>query len=133
MKSLLLDEENSGILAKNLKTWYNGDTKVLEVIKMLKFILLLPIRIICLPIVVALKLVFWLCSGILCMTEWIFGLAAGLLALMGIYTLFFDSTSYGIALLVTALIVSPFGIPMLALKVVMLVDTASEAIRDTIY
>ena len=133
MKSLLLDEENSGILAKNLKTWYNGDTKVLEVIKMLKFILLLPIRIICLPIVVALKLVFWLCSGILCMTEWIFGLAAGLLALMGIYTLFFDSTSYGIGLLVAALIVSPFGIPMLALKAVMLVDTASEAIRDTIY
>ena len=132
MKSLLLDEENSGILAKNLKTWYNGDTKVLEVIKMLKFILLLPIRIICLPIVVALKLVFWLCSGILCMTEWIFGLAAGLLALMGIYTLFFDSTSYGIGLLVAALIVSPFGIPMLALEVVMLVDTASEAIRDTI-
>ena len=52
---------------------------------MLKFMLMLPIRIICLPIVVALKLVFWLCSGILCMTEWIFGLAAGLLALMGIY------------------------------------------------
>ena len=133
MKSLLLDEENSGILAKNLKTWYNGDTKVLEVIKMLKFILLLPIRIICLPIVVALKLVFWLCSGILCMTEWIFGLAAGLLALMGIHSLVFDLTSYGIALLVAALIVSPFGIPMLALKVVMLVDTAGEAIRDTIY
>ena len=133
MKSLLLDEENSGILAKNLKTWYNGDTKVLEVIKMLKFILLLPIRIICLPIVVALKLVFWLCSGILCMTEWIFGLAAGLLALMGIYTLFFDSTSYGIVLLVAALIVSPFGLPMLALKVVMLVDTAGEVIRDAIY
>ena len=94
----------------------------------------LPIRIICLPIVVALKLVFWLCSGILCMTEWIFGTGGwGLLALMGIYTLFFDSISYGIGLLVAALIVSPFGIPMLALKVVMLVDTASEAIRDTIY
>ena len=133
MKSLLLDEENSGILAKNLKTWYNGDTKVLEVIKMLKFILLLPIRIICLPIVVALKLVFWLCSGILCMTEWIFGLAAGLLALMGIHSLVFDSTSYGIGLLVAALIVSPFGLPMLALKVVMLVDTAGEVIRDAIY
>ena len=52
---------------------------------------------------------------------------------MGIYTLFFDSTSYGIALLVAALIVSPFGIPMLALKVVMLVDTAGEVIRDAIY
>ena len=100
---------------------------------MLKFMLMLPIRVICLPIIIALKLVFWLCSGVLCMTEWIFGLAAGLLALVGIYTLFFDSISYGIGLLVAALIVSPFGIPMLALKVVMLVDTAGEVIRDTIY
>ena len=100
---------------------------------MLKFMLMLPLRIICLPIIIVLKLVFWLCSGILCMTEWIFGLAAGLLALVGVYTLFFDSTSYGIALLVAALIVSPFGLPMLALKVVMLVDTAGEVIRDTIY
>ena len=100
---------------------------------MLKFMLMLPIRIICLPIVVALKLVFWICSGILCMTEWVFGLAAGLLALVGIYTLFFDSISYGIGLLVAALIVSPFGLPMLALKVVMLVDTAGEVIQDTIY
>ena len=80
--------------------------KVLEDLKMLKFMLMLPIRIICLPIIIVLKLVFWLCSGILCMTEWMFGLAAGLLALMGIYSLVFDSTSYGIALLVAALIVS---------------------------
>ena len=100
---------------------------------MLKFMFMLPLRVICLPIVVALKLVFWICSGILCMTEWIFGLAAGLLALMGIHSLVFDSTSYGIGFLVAALIVSPFGIPMLALKVVMLVDTAGEVIREVVY
>ena len=75
---------------------------------MLKFMLMLPIRIICLPIIVALKLVFWLCSGILCMTEWIFGLAVGLLALMGIYSLVFDSTSYGIGLLVARLSGIPY-------------------------
>lgn len=100
---------------------------------MLKFILMLPLRIICLPVIIALNLVFWLCSGILCLTEWIFGLAAGVLALVGVYTFFFDSASYGIGLLVAALIVSPIGIPMLALYVVMLVDTAGEVIRDTIY
>jgi hypothetical protein len=105
----------------------------LEDLKMLGFILMLPLRIICLPVIIALKLVFWLCSGILCLTEWIFGLAAGVIALVGIYTLFFDSTSYGIGLLVAALIVSPVGIPMLALNVVMLVGTAGEVIRDTIY
>ena len=66
---------------------------------LLLFTLMLPIRIICLPIIIALKLIFWLCSGILCITEWIFGLAAGLLAL----------------------------------KVVMLVDTAGEVIREVVY
>ena len=107
--------------------------KVLEDLKMLKFMLMLSLRIICLPIVVALKLVFWICSGILCMTEWIFGLAAGLLALVGIYSLVFDSTSYGIGILVAALIVSPFGLPLLALKVVMLVDIAGEVIQEVVY
>ena len=77
-----------------------------------------------------LKLVFWLCSGILCMTEWVFGLAAGCLVLMGIIRLFFDSTSSGMALVRRA-DCQPVWTPMLALKVVMLVDTASEAIRDT--
>ena len=100
---------------------------------MLKFMLMLPLRIICLPIIVALKLVFWLCSGILCMTEWIFGLAAGLLVFVGVYTLIFDSANYGVGLLVAAFVVSPFGIPMLALKVVMLVDTAGEVIREAVY
>ena len=100
---------------------------------MLKFMLMLPLRIICLPIVVALKFVFWICSGILCMTEWVFGLAAGLLALMGIYSLVFDSANYGVGLLVAAFVVSPFGIPMLALKVVMLVDTAGEVIQEVVY
>ena len=133
MKSLLLDGKIAAYLQRVRERGIMVVQKVLEDLKMLKFMLMLPIRIICLPIVVALKLVFWICSGILCMTEWIFGLAAGLLALMGIYTLFFDSTSYGIGLLFAALIVSPFGLPMLALKVVMLVDTAGEVIRDAIY
>ena len=36
-------------------------------------------------------------------------------------------------LAVAALLVSPFGIPMLALKLVFLVGTAGDAIREVVY
>ena len=100
---------------------------------MLKFMLMLPLRIICLPVIIALKLVFWLCSGILCLTEWIFGLAAGVLALVGIIGIFCESVSYGMWFFVAALLVSPIGFPMLALKLVFLVGTAGDAIREVVY
>ena len=99
---------------------------------MLKFMLMLPLRIICLPIIIALKLVFWICSGILCLTEWIFGLASGVLALLGIIGIFCESVSYGMWFFVAALLVSPLGIPMLALKLVFLVGTAGDAIREVV-
>ena len=100
---------------------------------MLKFMLMLPLRIICLPVIIILKLVFWICSGILCLTEWVFGLAAGVLALLGIIGIIFESVSYGMWFFVAALLVSPFGIPMLALKLVFLVGTAGDAIREVVY
>ena len=100
---------------------------------MLKFVLMLPLRIVCLPVIVILKLVFWICLGILCLTEWVFGLAAGVLALVGIIGIFCESVSYGMWFFVAALLVSPFGIPMLALKLVFLVGTAGDAIREVVY
>ena len=100
---------------------------------MLKFMLMLPLRIICLPVIIALKLVFWICIGILCLTEWVFGLAAGVLALVGIIGIFCESVSYGMWFFVAALLVSPIGFPMLALKLVFLVGTAGDAIREVVY
>lgn len=100
---------------------------------MLKFILMLPLRIVCLPVIIALKLIFWICSGILCLTEWVFGLAAGVLELLGIIGIFCESVSYGMWFFVAALLVSPLGIPMLALKLVFLVGTAGDAIREVVY
>lgn len=100
---------------------------------MLKIMLMLPLRIVCLPVIIALKLVFWICSGILCLTEWVFGLAAGVLALLGIIGIFCESVSYGMCFFVAALLVSPFGIPMLALKLVFLVGTAGDVIREVVY
>ena len=51
---------------------------------MLKFIVMLPFRILFLPVLLFLKIIFWLCSGLLCMAEWIFGLASGILVVLSI-------------------------------------------------
>ena len=39
---------------------------------MLKFIVMLPFRILFLPVLLFLKITFWICTGLLCMAEWIF-------------------------------------------------------------
>ena len=65
--------------------------KDMEMSFMLKFLVILPFRILFLPILLFLKIVFWICSGLLCMTEWVFGLASRIL------------------LLVIAFLISPYG------------------------
>ena len=100
---------------------------------MLKFMFMLPLRIICLPVIITLKLVFRICSGILCLTEWIFGLAAGVLALLGIIVIFCESVSYGMWFFVAALLVSPLGIPMLALKLVFLIGSMGDKLQEVVY
>ena len=100
---------------------------------MLRFIVMLPIRILFLPVVLVLKLTFWLCTGLLCMTEWIFGLASGVLVVLSILGMIWVSMPQGIVMLVIAFLVSPYGIPMLAVKLVMLTEVMAEFVWETVY
>ena len=49
-----------------------------------KFLIKLPFRILFLPLLLTLKILFWVCSGILCLSEWIFSLAGTVLLLLGL-------------------------------------------------
>ena len=100
---------------------------------MLKFIVMLPIRILFLPILVALKLTFWICTGLLCMTEWVFGLVSGILFVLSILGMIWISVPQGIVMLGIAFLVSPYGIPMLAVKLVVLLEIMAEFLRETVY
>ena len=100
---------------------------------MLKFIVMLPFRILFLPVVLVLKLTFWLCSGLLCMTEWIFGLASGILLVLSVLGMILVSVPQGIVMLGIAFLVSPYGIPMLAVKLVVLAEVMAEFLRETVY
>ena len=99
----------------------------------LKFLIKLPFRILFLPILLVLKILFWVCSGVLCMSEWIFSLAGTVLFLLGLYSVLFEADPQGWVVMGIAFLVSPFGIPMLALKVVLLVGVMGDFIQEKVY
>ena len=100
---------------------------------MLKFLVKLPLRILFLPILLALKILFWVSTGVLCMSEWIFSLVGTVLFLLGGYALIFDGNMQGLAVILIAFLVSPFGLPMLAMKLVFLHGSAGDKIQEIIY
>ena len=67
------------------------------------------------------------------MSEWIFSLAGTVLFLLGGYSLIFDGNMQGLAVILIAFLVSPFGIPMLAMKLVFLLGSAGDKIQEIIY
>ena len=100
---------------------------------MMKFLIKLPFRILFLPVLLVLKILFWVCSGILCMSEWIFSLAGTVLFLLGLYSVIFEANMQGLAVILIALLVSPLGIPMIAMKVVFLLGSISDKLQEVIY
>ena len=66
------------------------------------------------PINFVLALLIWICAGILHCTAFLFGIAGTLVAILGAVVLLTYSVQNGIILLVIALAISPFGLPMAA-------------------
>ena len=100
---------------------------------MLKFLVMLPFRILFLPILLFLKITFWICSGLLCMAEWIFGLASGVLLMLSVMGMIWVSVPQGIVMLGIAFLISPYGIPMLAVKLVGLAEVMAEFLKEKVY
>ena len=100
---------------------------------MLRFFLMLPFRILFLPVLLTLKLIFWICSVLLCMTEWVFGLASGILLVLAVLGMILVSVPQGIVMLGIAFLVSPYGISLLAVKLVVLAEVMAEFLRETVY
>ena len=100
---------------------------------MLKFLIKLPFRILFLPVLLVLKILFCVCSGILCMSEWIFSLTGTVLFLLGLYSIIFEANMQGLAVILIALLVSPLGIPMIAMKAVFLIGSMGDKLQEVIY
>lgn len=66
------------------------------------------------PVSLALSLFIWLCAGLISCSAFVFKLASALLSLLAVAVLITYSVKNGIILLVLAFLISPMGLPMLA-------------------
>lgn len=76
------------------------------------------LKILALPFVIVLTPLTWICFGVLRCSAWIFGLAAILLTALGVFAALTLSPKDSILLSVTAFLVSPVGLPMLAVHII---------------
>ena len=84
------------------------------------------------PVIVVLTVFVWVCVLILHISALILGLAGTVVALLGLAVLITYSVKNGIILLVIAFLLSPFGLPMLAVRVLGILQDVNYALRDFI-
>ena len=89
-------------------------------------------KILAAPVVVVLTVFVWLSALMLHISAFIFGLAGTVVGLLGLAVLVTYSVKNGIILLVIAFLVSPLGLPMLAVRILGLLQDANYALRDFI-
>lgn len=82
------------------------------------------------PVSLVLSLFIWLCAGLLSCTSFVFKLASGLLSLLAVAVLITYSVKNGIILLLIAFLVSPMGLPMLAVLLLGKLQGANAAIKN---
>lgn len=92
----------------------------------------LLLKVLAAPIVVLLTVFVWLCAPLLYLSAFVFGLAGTVVGLLGLAVLVTYSVQNGIILLVIAFLVSPFGLPMLAVRLLGFLQDANYILRDFI-
>lgn len=101
--------------------------------KLLKFLFLLPLRILAAPVVLALTLLVWVCTGIVYVSGQVLGLVSMVLGLLGAAVLITYSPKNGIILLVMAFLASPFGLPRAAFWLLGRIQHLKLSIQDRVY
>lgn len=93
----------------------------------------LLLKILAAPLVVALTIFVWLCSGILYLSAWVFGIAGTIMGIFAVYVFLTNTVVAGIIFTVLAVLVSPVGIPMLAAWLLGKIQDLRYAISDSVY
>lgn len=99
----------------------------------LVFLLKLLLKIVMVPVILALTLFVWICVGIVYVSGLVLGLISMVIALQGVAVLLTCSLQNGIILLVMAFLISPYGLPMAAIWLLGKVQDLKFAIQDLVY
>ena len=81
------------------------------------------------PVSLALTLFSWLCAGLISCSAFVFKLASALLSLLAVAVLITYSVKNGIILLLIAFLISPLGLPMLAVWLLGKLQSTNAAVR----
>ncbi len=87
------------------------------------------LKVITLPIVLILDLFTWICVGLISCSTILFKLASAMLALLAVAVLVTYSVTNGLILLTFAFLVSPLGLPMIAVWLLGGLQKISGAIK----
>ena len=85
------------------------------------------------PIIIVLAVVTWFLTFLVQASGTILGIVSALLVVLGIAVMILDNTKNGIIVIVIAFLVSPYGIPLLAAKLVGQLHRLRLWLKDTIY
>lgn len=91
------------------------------------------LKVLAAPIVVVLALFVWLCTGALYLVGLTMGLAAWVIAFVGVFALLTISIPQGIILLVIAFLLSPLGITTAAAWLLGKVQGLRYFIQDAVF
>lgn len=91
------------------------------------------LKILAAPIVAILAIFVWLCSGVLYISAWVFGIAGTLMGILAVYVFLTNTIVAGIIFTVLAVLVSPFGIPMFAVWLLGKLQDLRYAIQERVY
>ena len=89
----------------------------------------LLIKILLFPLVLVIDLLTWVMIGAISCTSIVFRIAGSLMAVLAIAVLLTSSISNGLILLGIAFLVSPMGIPLLAVKLLGGLQSIAASIR----
>lgn len=90
----------------------------------------LILKILAAPVILVLTVAVWLCVLLVSASAYILGFAGVVVGLLGLAVLITYSVSNGLILPGIAFLVSPFGLPTLAIRLLGLVQDARDALRD---
>ena len=91
------------------------------------------LRILITPIALMVSLLVWLCATLFSRTVFLWQIAGAVLGLLALIVLFTTSVKNGLILLGFALVVSPFGLPMLAAKLLGGLQRANMALKELLH
>jgi len=92
-----------------------------------------PIKLFVAPIILIISLLVWLCAGLISCTAFVFKITSAILSVLAILVMLTVSVKNGIILLVIAFLVSPVGIPMLAVKLLGALQSINTSLRGFIH